>query len=227
MKYREGFNWAIADGLERYKLTVLKSAENADVLEYGGGDTENHHTFAPYAHSHVRIDLIETSVYKQSQSREPSNVTHLTIDGHAMTFADDSFDLVFGSGIIHLLDTELSSAEICRVLRPGGRSIFWEPLGANPLIKLHRLLSPNASTPNERLLMPRDFQIMRKYFGQIDIKYYGLFTIACLPFQNLSAAKAIFSMAKKLDHLVLSLPGMRWLSWCALIICSEPKVQAA
>ena len=225
--HQKRFYWAISDGSERYTETVLKFAENADVLEYGCGDAENHHSFAPYARSYVGIDISDAAISRLSASHSFANVKHLRMDAHAMTFADDSFDLVFGSGIIHHLDTELSAKEICRVLRPGGRSIFWEPLGANPLINLYRSLTPNARTPDEHPLLPRDFHIMRKYFSNIEIKYYGLFTIACIPLQKMSKAKTIFSVAKKLDHFFLSLPGMRWLAWYVLIICSEPRREAS
>ena len=226
MKVTTRFDWAISDGLERYMETVLKSAENSDVLEYWCGDPENHESFVPCARNYVGTDISEVAISRLSASNSFANAKHLTMDAHAITFADDSFDLVFGSGIIHHLDTELFTKEICRGLRPGGRSIFWEPLGANPLINLYRSLTPNARTPDEHPLMPRDFHIMRNYFSNIEIKYYGLFTIACIPLQKVSAAKKIFSVAKKLDHFFLSLPGMRWLAWYVLVICSEPKKHA-
>jgi SAM-dependent methyltransferase len=221
------FYWAIADGSSRFIDSVLKAAENADVLEYGCGDAENHQVFAPHARSYIGIDISEAAISRLSASHTFSNVKHLTMDAHSMTFSDDSFDLVFGSGIIHHLDTELSAKEICRVLRPTGKSIFWEPLGANPLINIYRAVTPNARTPDEHPLMPKDFKIIHKYFGEIEMKYYGLFTIGCIPFQNSTVGKAIFSAAKKLDHFVLSLPVMRWLAWYVLIICKEPKKQPA
>src|SRR3546814_1101008 len=80
------------------------------------------------------------------------------MNAEAMTFPDDSFDLVFGSGIIHHLDIDRAFGEIARVLRPGGRAVFIEPLGLNPAIELYRRFTPSARTPDEHPLLRRDFR---------------------------------------------------------------------
>ena len=45
-----------------------------------------------------------------------------------MPFPDDSIDVVFGIAILHHLDLDLVSREVRRVLKPGGRAIFQEPV---------------------------------------------------------------------------------------------------
>jgi SAM-dependent methyltransferase len=55
-----------------------------------------------------------------------------------MPYADESFDVVIGKGVLHHLDVALAAPELHRVLRPGGRAAFTEPLGTNPLIAFAR-----------------------------------------------------------------------------------------
>jgi SAM-dependent methyltransferase len=55
-----------------------------------------------------------------------------------MPYADESFDVVIGKGVLHHLDVALAGPELHRVLRPGGRAAFTEPLGTNPLVAFAR-----------------------------------------------------------------------------------------
>ena len=41
---------------------------------------------------------------------------------------DESFDLALGHGVLHCIRPELGAPELHRVLRPGGRALFSEPL---------------------------------------------------------------------------------------------------
>jgi SAM-dependent methyltransferase len=58
--------------------------------------------------------------------------------GEALPYADESFDVVVGKAILHHLDVALAGPELHRVLRPGGRAAFSEPLGTNPLVVFAR-----------------------------------------------------------------------------------------
>src|SRR3546814_9362268 len=100
------------------------------------------------------------------------------MNAEAMTFPDDSFDLVFGSGIIHHLDIDRAFGEIARVLRPGGRAVFIEPLGLNPAIELYRRFTPSARTPAEHPLLRRDFRRFDAAFGSTSCRFYGIPTLA-------------------------------------------------
>jgi SAM-dependent methyltransferase len=51
-------------------------------------------------------------------------------------FRDGSFDVVYGSSILHHLDLDRALGEAHRVLRPGGRLVFAEPNMLNPQVML-------------------------------------------------------------------------------------------
>ncbi|MFN9001249.1 MAG: class I SAM-dependent methyltransferase, partial [Holosporales bacterium] len=58
-------------------------------------------------------------------------------DGHALPFADDTFDAVFSQAVMeHMRDPYLAAREIARVTKPGGiiyvESAFMQPLHAVP-----------------------------------------------------------------------------------------------
>jgi SAM-dependent methyltransferase len=73
----------------------------------------------------------------------------LLMDAHKLAFPDAHFDVVFGAGILHHLELETALREIGRVLRPGGRIVFSEPLDNNPVGRLVRRLTPSARTEDE------------------------------------------------------------------------------
>jgi SAM-dependent methyltransferase len=95
------------------------------------------------------------------------------MDAHRLAFADATLDRVVGRGILHHLDLHTVLAEIHRVLKPGGRALFLEPLGSNPLLKLFRLLTPGARTADERPLLSSDLRLISSQW-QCDSTYYGL-----------------------------------------------------
>jgi SAM-dependent methyltransferase len=89
-------------------------------------------------------------------------VTFHVAPGEQLPFGDGSFDAAFGHDVLHHLDLERARDEIRRVVVPGGRAVFVEPLGHNPLLNLFRERSPETRTPDEvrgfRSLRHREFQ---------------------------------------------------------------------
>jgi SAM-dependent methyltransferase len=55
-------------------------------------------------------------------------------EAERLPFADGSFDVVVGKAVLHHLDVALAAAELERVMRPGARAAFTEPLGTNPVL---------------------------------------------------------------------------------------------
>ena len=143
------------------------------------------------------------------------------MDAVNLAFADGSFDLVFGSGIIHRLDTRQASREVSRVLRPGGHAVFWEPMGTNPAIGLYRKLTPNARTVDEHPLVSTHIRIMQDSFLPDALRHFGLTKLLALPFQTLRGGQTIRSVFDAIDTVVLAVPGPRSLAWYSLIVCTK------
>jgi SAM-dependent methyltransferase len=86
----------------------------------------------------------------------------------ALTYQDEFFDLAYGAAILHHIDIAAGSVELARVLRPGGRAAFVEPLATNPLLRFARCCLPYREkhrTPDERPLTYQDIEVFSRNFA--------------------------------------------------------------
>jgi SAM-dependent methyltransferase len=85
------------------------------------------------------------------------------------------FDVLFGSYALHHLDLELCLPLLAGYLRPGGRSIFLETSGRNPLLRWSRrwltgrLGVPRYGTLDERPLTRADLQAIACRLGGCEV----------------------------------------------------------
>lgn len=212
---------AVNKGGEAYKQAVDAAASNARVLEYGCGDADNYKRLAPLVKTLDAIDISDNAIARLKAAGAGSHINFHVMDAMNLSFATGSFDMVFGSGIVHHLDTRRSAQEVSRVLSPGGQAIFWEPLGLNPAINLYRWLTPSARTPDEHPLLPVDFRILRESFSKVDVAFYGLCTLAAVPFRNSKIGAPLQRGLEAIDRVLLRIPGLQWLAWYALIRCTK------
>ena len=80
------------------------------------------------------------------------------MDAHNLEFEKNKFDLVIGNGILHHLDKLIAINSIYKVLKPGGRLVFKEPLADNPLLKIFRFFTPRARTEDEEPFSNKDLK---------------------------------------------------------------------
>ncbi len=112
----------------------------------------------------INISESELNAGKKLAEGQPFEIDHLLMDANNLTFEDHTFDVVFGAAILHHLDIEKTMNHIHRVLKPGGKIVFLEPLNMNPLYRLYRNLNPKERTPDEHALVSSDFRIVRNKF---------------------------------------------------------------
>lgn len=111
--------------------------------------------------SEVRTTKARTIIHARASK---VGVDFLTADGHRTPFPDHFFDLIVGSAVLHHLDLEVSLGEIGRILKPGGRAVFKEPMAHNPVFRLGRALTPFARTPDEQPLTTADWRLCASAF---------------------------------------------------------------
>lgn len=75
-----------------------------------------------------------------------------------LNLPSNSFDFVFGNGVLHHVDPNRALSEVYRVLKPGGKAAFVEPLEHNFLINVYRKIADKVRTPTETPLEYRSLK---------------------------------------------------------------------
>lgn len=121
-------------------VDFLGNLRGKKVLEYGCGLGTNALLLARSGAKVTTFDLSPLSVVI-TRARATQNDLDLEVvvaAGEHLPFADESFDVIFGKAILHHLDANLGCSDLHRVLKPGGKAAFAEPMGMNPLLTFAR-----------------------------------------------------------------------------------------
>lgn len=163
----------------RYVLTQLGDLKGKRILELGCGAGEGAVYFALHGAQATATDISTGMVgvvgevaKKYGVSVEAKRMTAEKID-----FPDASFDVVYGNGVLHHVDFRQAVREAARVLKPGGKAVFIEPLSYNPAIEVYRRIAKTVRTPDERPFRFRDLTEMRPYFSESHHREFWLFTL--------------------------------------------------
>jgi ubiquinone/menaquinone biosynthesis C-methylase UbiE len=165
-----------------YALRSLGDLEGRQLLDLGCGAGE---TTAWLALQGAWVDGVDISSGMIAVARDlvgrlgvAGRVGLHVAPGEALPFRDGRFDRVFGHDCLHHMDFDRARGEIQRVLKPGGRAVFVEPLGHNPLINHFRDISPRTRTPDETPLRFSDFRRLKKGFRSLRHREYQFSTLA-------------------------------------------------
>lgn len=222
-KYYAALDVCFAD----YARRIDALAKDGDCLDYGCGEGDGGLEVANIAKSVTGIDISHEAIKTANSrlNRTKGQARFLVDDAHAMSFKDGSFDLVYGAGILHHLDYDRALAEIGRVVRPGGAILFSEPLGHNPLINLYRKLTPAARSADEAPLTRNQVLAFARKFDARHIRFYGLATLAAVPFRKTPVYKPIRTVLDAIDAVLLRLPGVKWLAWFVILEGHRPTTK--
>jgi SAM-dependent methyltransferase len=217
---QDSFYFAAQPAMDVYWRLLRQTAPGKDVLEYGCADGASTLRLAPVAKSITGIDISDVAIRKaqnEAARHAIGNVSFQVDNAEDMNLPSAKFELVFGAGILHHLILETSLAEIRRVMRPGGKAIFFEPLGHNPLINAYRNRTPEARTVDEHPLVRSDFDIVRKHFSKCDLQFFGLSTLASIPFRWSRLGRTVRAIGQQADNVLLKVPGLKWQAWIVVM----------
>ena len=62
-----------------------------------------------------------------------------------------------------------------------------------------------------------------KYFTNVDMQFYHLFTLAAVPLRNTSLFEPVLGILEKIDNVVLSIPSLKWQAWQTVFVLSGPE----
>lgn len=197
--------------------SIVATFEGKEVLEIGS------HSWLQWIKGKASPKKLTCINISQGQlnegSKNASKVAFETdfhlMDANELTFADESFDVVYGGAILHHLDIEKSIGHIHRVLRPGGIIMFTEPLNMNPIYKIYRKLHPRERTPDEHALIASDFKLIRKKFTfqHYFFDFFSVFTgfIALKIYGDKNYDNWINKLGYSLDVIMSKIPFLHFL----------------
>lgn len=220
-RFENIFYKAIYNLFKDFYENIEKDSKGKTVLDYGcgiGSITEKVARQNPT--KIVGADISDVSISKaiDNAKKKNLNIEYRVENCESSSFASESFDLIYGTGILHHLNLEKSVKEINRLLKKDGKMIFMEPLGTNPLINFYRKLTPKARSQDEHPFVKKDFIFLKKLYGNLSIKYYGFFTLVFFPFYKHPEKSKVYSFLSCLDNFIFKIKFFRVFAWSVLII---------
>jgi SAM-dependent methyltransferase len=202
-----------------HAYALLGNVNGQAVLDLGCGSGENSLLLARRGAKVIGVDISE-SLLALAQRRLEVNgcagaaVRFLPASAHRLPIPDASIDVVLGIAVLHHLDLDATSKEVFRVLRPGGRAIFEEPVRDSQIFRAVRKLIPYRApdvSPFERPLTTPELERFAGPFQLTNLRRFRL------PFVSLVQIAPIFrrwvNAASRLDGWLLRrFPGLSTLS---------------
>jgi ubiquinone/menaquinone biosynthesis C-methylase UbiE len=227
----------------RFILKHLGDVKDKYLLDLGCGAGENSVYFSRLGAHCVASDYSPGMVEVALRLAESNGVAveGRVINAMAIDYPDNTFDIVYAANLLHHIpDPLLSIREIHRVLKPGGKMCFWDPLRHNPVINVYRKMATEVRTEDE---MPLHINIVNDIKRQFSNTKFDTFWIATLwiflqfyliekvnPNQERYWKKIILEQSRlaptylrleKLDKFFKKLPGMKRMAWNLAVVATK------
>lgn len=212
--------------LFNYAISQMGDLKGRKLLYYGCGI--NKKPLSKFISEGAEVKAIDLSseaveIMKKFIIKEKLNdyAEMLEMDAEKLSFDNNMFDLVFGSAIIHHLDIRKASSEISRILKKGGKAIFIEPLGMNPIINFYRLVTPKDRTKDEHPLKMGDVDTVKKNFTSCRQKNFFFLALGAFFWKyirNEALFRLTFKIFVKADNCLFKVvPFFKRYCWCTVI----------
>jgi len=135
------------------------------------------------------------------------------LDAEEIDYPDASFDLIVGFGVLHhVIKYPRASAQMARVLKPGGRALFHETLWDNPLINLARRFTMEPSDAGDAHLTAHALHEFAAPFSTTEVHphniLYMLKRFTTLPARDLTqplTPRPLWRAVRNLDQTLISI----------------------
>lgn len=166
----------------RFALKNLKPIKDKKILDIGCGMGDAAIYFGIKG---ARVEAVDISpgmikVVKQliKNKKLTGKVKAKVMVAEKLDYPSGYFDCVFGNGLLHHTAYDQTLKEVWRVLKPGGKAVFVEPLSHNPIINIYRKMAKEVRTPTE---VPLNYLQLNKLskanFKKTFHKEFHLFTL--------------------------------------------------
>ncbi len=227
----------------RFILKHLGDVRGKFLLDLGCGAGENSVYFSRLGAKCVASDyspgMVETAL-KLAQVNGVE-VEGRVINAMAIDYPDNTFDIVYAANLLHHIpDPFVTIREIHRVLKPGGKMCFWDPLRHNPVINVYRRIATEVRTEDET---PLHINLVKTVQGLFTTTRFDTFWIATLwiflQFYLIEKVnpnkerywkkiileqdrlKPMYSRLEGIDRLVKKLPFMKRMAWNIAVVATK------
>lgn len=227
----------------RFILQHMGDIQDKLLLDLGCGAGENSVYFAKRGARCVATDYSPgmVKVALQLAAANGVEIEGRTANAMALEFPDNTFDLVYASNLLHHIpDPKIALKEMHRVLKPGGKACFWDPLKHNPVINVYRSMATEVRTEDE---MPLDINIVNYIKSLFSETAYDTFWLATLwiflrfyliekvdPNKERYWKKIIleqerleptYRQLEKLDRFLKNIPFMKRFAWNIAVVATK------
>ena len=203
-------------------LSISKLSVKANICDVGAGVG---HLTLVLANKGFQIKAVEPNDAMRSigkiRTKDFKNINWHEGTGEETGQQSNSFQMVTFGSSFNVCDRKKALIETSRILKPKGKFIFIEPLGTNPIINFYRKITPNSRSEDEHPLVKQDFDLIKKKFNKIDVKYYGFFTLIFFPFYLKPVNSFVFKFLNKLDQVFFKINIFKNFAWSVLIIAEK------
>ena len=163
----------------RWIVEQIGNPAGLRILDLGCGAGEGAAYFAKRGAEVTATDLSPgmLDVARRLAAHHGCTIRTVQCPAEALDLPDAAFDVVYGSNVLHHVDVAEALDEVHRVLKPGGRAYFIEPLTYNPAINVYRRMAGTMRTPDEHPLRLRDLALFRARFHQVRHREMWLFPL--------------------------------------------------
>ncbi len=203
-----------------HALGLLGDLQGRHVLDCGCGPG---HTAIMFTRRGAIVQGFDVDEGELEKARRLAAANGVTIDYtrqwfEQIDYPDASFDLAFGSCVIHHVDIARAAAQLGRVLRPDGRAVFIENSSRNPVLMLARKhLVGRMGVPKygddaqEHPLRDDEIAGLRRSFpGQVTVHFPALVLFRLLDYYIFRRrSKLLTATMRGLDRAVGAVPLLR------------------
>lgn len=163
-------------------------------------------------------------IAKKNQKKIKFNATYEVMDAEKTKYKNNSFDLIFGKGIIHHLSYNNCLPELARLINEEGSCLFFEPLHHHPIIRLGRFFTPTKRTVDEHPIKSSDLIKFKKYFTEVNYKSFCLTNLAAFIFYRTPLFKTMLNFFNMFDnYLFKNFPFLRKYGWIVVLELKKPS----
>lgn len=177
-------------------FAFLQLPANERILDMGCGEGKEALALAELGLCVIATDLSLAQLQRVRQlvrAKYPAAAVHFVqANAEELPFAAGSFRVVYGKAILHHLDLAYAARQLKRLLPPGGRASFAEPMAHHPLIWLGRFLTPSLRTRDEHPLTAVELDQFAGMFAQAEITNFFFLTPLSYIFRVFPRSERLF-----------------------------------